>query len=326
MRENWFSVFGFRPKRIADTENRKRKTENRRGALAMQQFTRNLTREIEVGGERLALTLSKEGLSVRPVGGRRPPHTMSWAACLCACVSGAGHEPAAEQVKQALESVRAGAAKADKEAPSGGHKPPETSDTAPSGGRKPPETSETRGAYAPRSDADKMTVLLARLDQWLNAERERFQQALRPGATAAECDALASDLGKPLPEELRALLMWHNGQTPDVPGAFEQSWMLLSTEEIAEAKKELDEHPHEGWQKDWLPFLGDDNGDYRCLNLGSPGCPVLECWRGRADHPVIAPSLSAWLESFVAALERGAYVEDPERGTLALKEGIGNRA
>jgi cell wall assembly regulator SMI1 len=299
----------------------------------MQQFTRTLTREIEVGGERLALTLSKEGLSVRPVGGRRPPHTMSWAAWVCACVSGAAQEPTTEQIKQALQAVRAGAAKA-----SGGCEPPgrttgggETPGCS-TGGFTPPGCSTgeftppdgTTGEFTPPArprgaDADKMTVLLARLDQWLNTKRERFQQALRPGATAAECDALAAEVGRPLPEELRTLLMWHNGQTPDVPGAFEQSWMLLSTEEIAEAKKELDEHPHEGWQKDWLPFLGDDSGDYLCLDLGSPSCPVRECWRGRADHPVIAPSLSAWLEAFVAALERGAYVEDPERGTLVLK-------
>jgi cell wall assembly regulator SMI1 len=272
----------------------------------MQQFTRALTREIDVGGERLAVTLSKEGLSVRPVGGRRPPFTMSWPAWVCACVSGTGLEPAAEQIKQALELVRAGAAKmTEKPAP-----------------RK---TGETPSPHAPpsspssASDADKMMVLLARLDQWLNDKRERFQQALQPGATAAECDALAAELGKPLPEPLRALLMWHNGQNPDVPGAFEQNWVLMSTEEIADAKKELDEHPHEGWQKNWLPFLDDDNGDYRCLDLGSPACPVLECWRGRADHPVVAPSLSAWLESFVAALERGAYAEDPERGTLVLQ-------
>lgn len=277
----------------------------------MQQFTRDLTREISVGGERLAITLSKEGLSVRPVGGRRPPFTMSWTAWVCACVAEAGQEPMDEKIKHALEAVRAGAAKTDKTAPSEGHRHP--------------EPKQTHEADAPRSDADKMTVLLARLDQWLNTKRERFQQALRPAATAAECDALASELGRPLPEELRALLMWHNGQNPDVPGAFEQNWILMSTEEIADAKKELDDHPHEGWRKNWLPFLDDDNGDYRCLDLDSPGCPVLECWRGRADHPVIAPSLSAWLESFVVALERGAYAEDPERGTLAMKEGIGNR-
>ncbi|HZV05041.1 MAG TPA: SMI1/KNR4 family protein [Gemmataceae bacterium] len=282
----------------------------------MQQFTRALTREIEVGGERLALTLSKDGLSVRPVGGRRPPQTMSWAACLCACVANAGQEPPADQVEQAIDAVRKGGPKAAEK--------PTASEEHPPAEKKPAGT-----ANAPRSEpiapsslataADKVTVLLARLDQWMNSKRERFQQALQPGATSAECDALAAQLGKPLPEELRALLMWHNGQNPDVPGAFEQNWMLMNTEEIADAKKELDDHPHEGWQKNWLPFLDDENGDYRCLDLGSPGCPVLECWRGRADHPVVAPSLAAWLESFVTALEHGAYAEDPERGTLALK-------
>jgi len=278
----------------------------------MQQFTRALTREIEVGGERLAITLSKEGLSVRPVGGRRPPHTMSWAACVCACVTGGSHEPSTDQVHEALKAVRAGAAKASE-----GRQPSDGSHQGASAPRSPEV--KTQGAGASAKDADNMTVLLARLDQWLNTKRERFQQALRPGATTAECDALTSALGRPLPEELRALLMWHNGQNPDVPGAFEQNWMLMSTDEIAEAKKELDEHPHEGWHSHFLPFLSDDNGDYLCLDASSPDCPVLECWRGRADHPVVAPSLSAWLEAFVTALERGAYAEDPERGTLALK-------
>lgn len=161
-------------------------------------------------------------------------------------------------------------------------------------------------------------MLLSRLDQWLNTNRERFQQALRPGATAAECDALAETLGRSLPEELRALLMWHNGQNPDVPGSFEQSWILMSTEEIAEAKKELESQPHEGWHSSFVPFLDDDSGNYRCLDLGSDGFPVLECWRGQSGHPVIASSLSAWLEAFITALERGAYTEDPERGTLLL--------
>lgn len=279
----------------------------------MQQFTRTLTREIEVGGERLALTLSKEGLSVRPVGGRRPPYTMSWEACLCACVAKVGQEPAAEEVQEALKAVRAGTAKTlDKAAPvpSPPSEPAAAPAASPAAAISPP---------APATAADTMTVLLARLDQWQSMYRERFEQALRPGATDADCDDLAAAVGRPLPEELRGLLMWHNGQNPDVPGTFEQNWMLMSTDEIAEAKKELDAQPHEGWHTSWLPFLDDDNGDYRCLDLGSPGSPVLECWRGRADHPRIAPSLSAWLEAFVTALEGGAYAEDPERGTLARK-------
>jgi cell wall assembly regulator SMI1 len=279
----------------------------------MQQFTRALTREIEVGGERLALTLSKEGLSVRPVGGRRPPHTMSWEAWLCACVAGVGKEPAAEQIEEAVKAVRAGAPKAMDKAPPASESAPAAAPAA-----SPPVTRPTN-APASASTSDQMMVLLARLDQWLNTHRDRFQQALQPGATAAECDALTAALGRPLPEELRALLMWHNGQNPDVPGAFEQNWILMSTEDIAEAKKELDGQPHEGWHKNWVPFLDDDNGNYRCLDFGASGSPVLECWRGRADHPVVAPSLAAWLDAFVTALERGAYAEDPERGTLALR-------
>jgi cell wall assembly regulator SMI1 len=273
----------------------------------MQQFTRALTREIEVGGERLALTLSKEGLSVRPVGGRRPPYNMSWEAWLCACVGGVGQEPPVEKIAEALEAVRSGAPKAGEK--SAASEKPAAAATSP----------HTTAAAPAATVADKMTILLARLDQWLETHRERFQQALQPGATAADCDELAAALGKPLPEELRALLMWHNGQNPDVPGAFEQSWILMSTEEIADAKKELDAEKHEGWHKNWLPFLDDDNGNYLCLDLGTAHGPVRECWRGRADHPVAAPSLAVWLENFVSALEDGAYAEDAERGTLTRR-------
>ena len=278
----------------------------------MQQFTRSLTREIQVGGERLALTLSKEGLSVRPVGGRRPPHTMSWEAWLCACVSGMGQEPSAEQIQQALQTVRGGAAKPKEKAS-------ESEQSAAPSAPAPVATDHatpTASPSQPASSGHNMNELLSRLDHWLSAHRKRFQHALLPGASSADCDALAQALGKPVPEDLRTLLTWHNGQSADVPGAFEGSWNLMSTQQIAEEKKELDAESHEGWNKAWVPFLDDDNGNFLCLDPESPGCPVLECWRGRSDHPKIAPSLSAWLGDFIAGLERGAYAEDPERGTL----------
>ncbi len=53
----------------------------------MQKFTRELTREVEVNGERLALTLSEAGVSVRPVGSRKPPHEITWAAVVAAARS-----------------------------------------------------------------------------------------------------------------------------------------------------------------------------------------------------------------------------------------------
>jgi cell wall assembly regulator SMI1 len=45
----------------------------------MQKFTRELTREVEVNGERIALTLSEKGVSARPVGSRKPPLEIAWA-------------------------------------------------------------------------------------------------------------------------------------------------------------------------------------------------------------------------------------------------------
>ncbi len=275
----------------------------------MQQFTRSLTREIEVGGERLAVTLSKEGLSVRPVGGRRPPHTMSWESWVCACVAGAAEPgPATEQIQQALKAIHAGGPK-PKESPA------EPAESAPAAA-PPPAAAPATSTVPPAPSGHNLNDLLTRLDEWLSTHRARFRQALQPGADMAKLDALAAALGRPLPEELRTWLSWHNGQNADVPGAFEQSWNLMGAREIADAKKELDAQPHEGWQSSWTPFLDDDNGNYLCLDLASPGCPVRECWRGRSDHPVAAPSLSAWVANFVSALERGAYSEDPERGTL----------
>ena len=44
----------------------------------MQKFTRALTREVEIHGERYAVTLSEQGLSLRPVGSRKPPHEATW--------------------------------------------------------------------------------------------------------------------------------------------------------------------------------------------------------------------------------------------------------
>ena len=125
--------------------------------------------------------------------------------------------------------------------------------------------------------------------------------------------------------DLRRLLAWHNGQQPDFPGRFEQDWGLMSTDEIAAAKGDLDaDAESSGWSPTWVPFLDDDAGDYLCLDTGKATAPVRAFWQGRRGHPIISAALTAWLEEFVAALERGEYVEDPERGTF-LRRSPGER-
>ncbi len=71
----------------------------------MQKFTRSLTREVEIEGERLAVTFSNDGLELRPVGSRRPPLTVSWAGLLCTAV-GPDAQPQGETVAQALHRLK----------------------------------------------------------------------------------------------------------------------------------------------------------------------------------------------------------------------------
>jgi cell wall assembly regulator SMI1 len=286
----------------------------------MQKFTRALTREIEVGGERLAVTLSEEGLSVRPVGARRPPHTLSWAACVCASTGHppAGSEPSADELAAAVKALKSGGttrpgAKAESPAPATQAEPaPAAQQHAPP---PVPQTGADRSTPPPTGQG--LAALLARIDRWMAKHRPHVHRALRPGATPADLDTLQAALGGKLPDELRTWLSWHDGQGPDGLGAFVEGWYLMNARQIAEAKKELDAEGHPGWQRAWVPFLSDSNeSDYLCLDAGQPGCPVRECWSGQPDHPVVAPSLQAWAERFVTGLEQGAYHEDPERGTF----------
>jgi cell wall assembly regulator SMI1 len=266
----------------------------------MQKFTRALTREIEVAGERLAVTLSAEGLSVRPVGSRRQPYTMSWAAWVTSCTQpwAANYEPTPEEAAAAVQAMKAGKV------------------VNPAVVKSAPAVSPSAAVSPPATAPSELSGLLTRLDKWLAEHRPNYHKGLRPGATPAKCDELEKAIGCLLPEEFRTWLAWHNGQDAETVGALEGRWIPLSTSEIAETKKELDANPTYSWQDSWVPFLDDDRGNYLCIDTREPSHPLREYRAGQSESPVVAPSLAAWLTGFVKAVEEGKYHEDPERGTF----------
>src|SRR5436190_54060 len=125
----------------------------------MQKFTRALTREVEVEGERLAVTLDASGLSLRPVGSRRAPLTLSWEAVVCACTGKlpAGEAASPQELAAALKVFR----------------------SAPTGAATPAK----QGASAAAGE-EKLADLLARLDTWLKQQRKRYHEGLNSGASA----------------------------------------------------------------------------------------------------------------------------------------------
>jgi hypothetical protein len=78
----------------------------------VQKFTRPITREVEIGGERLAFTFGEQGIAVRPVGSRKPPKEIAWPALLTHMTGpSAGASPSSEQLTAALEQLRGPGAK-----------------------------------------------------------------------------------------------------------------------------------------------------------------------------------------------------------------------
>jgi cell wall assembly regulator SMI1 len=270
----------------------------------VQKFTRPITREIELGGERLALTFTEQGLSVRPVGSRRPPREVTWAALLHA-VAGGPAEPGAEQLQAAVQALK------------GGRPAPAPAQAAPTPATPPPPAPVERPAPPPATDA---ASLLGRLAHWLGQHRRRFLEGLGPGATPDQLAALQQALGIPLPDDLRELLAWHNGQDDVSVGCFREHWYLMSTQEIEAAWRELTANPASSWQHGWVPFLEDDRGNYVFLDTSQPGGTVREYWEKNPDRPTVAPSLAAWVQEFVTAVERGAYELDPERGLFVQRQ------
>jgi cell wall assembly regulator SMI1 len=239
----------------------------------MQKLTRALSRALEVGGVKLTLTLSAAGVELAPADTEDKGLTLSWGGVLCAAAAG---EPNPAALAEVLRRFSAGPA-------------------------------------APTPPVGELLGVLTRLDTWFAQHRKRFHEGLRPGASAAECDALGESLGRPLPTELRTLLSWHNGQDPDVPGGFEESWRLMSADQIAPAKVDLDAAGNQAWQPTYIPFLENDRGD--CLCLDSAG-PVRAFWGNQPEAREEAPSLTAWFTRFLSDVEAGRYHEDPERGSF----------
>lgn len=137
--------------------------------------------------------------------------------------------------------------------------------------------------------------------------------ALRPGLDPAGVARLRAALDG-LPDELATLLAWHDGQKADFQGTFADGWCLLSADDIAALRADLDADPPAGWRAGWVPWARDDNDSFLVLDPATDGVPVRAVWSGKGDHPPVAPSLTAWFTTLLADFEAGKYVEDPERG------------
>src|SRR5262249_22807777 len=112
-----------------------------------------------------------------------------------------------------------------------------------------------------------------------------------------------------------------NGQREGCAGALVERWRLMGTKRISDAIGEIRNErtgafAKSGWRRSYIPFLDDDFGDYLCLDTECRPAPVCEFRLGERTPSRMSCSLTTWLEEMVAALQKGEFVEDLERGTM----------
>jgi len=162
---------------------------------------------------------------------------------------------------------------------------------------------------------------LDRLSAWLERPEARaIKASLREPATDADLDDLRRLIAPhELPQELVAVLRWHNGQhgdqenTPDLLPIGQGT--LKGTQDIPGSYRFLTED-FEPWQwcPLWVPIQQHRWSQSGVANVESGPSVVIEADFGDPDQRIVSSSLAALLHAVADLAEEGMLFEPPENG------------
>lgn len=154
-----------------------------------------------------------------------------------------------------------------------------------------------------------METLMTQLDQQLQATRPAYYAVLQDGLSDEAILALEQQYQRRLPDDLKLLYKWKNGQSDDSYDAFLNNAMFVPLEQALDTAAEntamigSDFDVKNWWHPDWIPLFHNGGGDYICYDTGGlftgQTGQLIEFWHADDDRNVIAPSLSAQLEQLV---------------------------
>ncbi|MFD4336880.1 SMI1/KNR4 family protein [Streptomyces anulatus] len=166
-----------------------------------------------------------------------------------------------------------------------------------------------------------MLEVWQQFEEWLRQNAPGDYSTLRPGASSLEMSTLERGIDFPLHDDLKSLLLQHNGVTQrrssTAPGAFLIGYSLMSTEGILEWHENMSatarEAVEEGYEEEvightahaqWVPFAQALTGDllfvdHRRDHYGE----VCEISFGDPDYTKLWPSLTWMLTDLRDAVE-----------------------
>lgn len=166
------------------------------------------------------------------------------------------------------------------------------------------------------------------------AEQNASGVKFNPPANPQAIEHFTRLCGLQFPVELRQLLENMDGETRKSAGMI-GNWRLMPINEIQAAWGLLHKLADKGafteltpqsspylkpcwWCHTWIPFTGNDAGDYFCLDCDPPEPErfgqVLLYLHNQPERPLIAANLSAWFDRITRDLEAGVYKFDINDG------------
>lgn len=154
-----------------------------------------------------------------------------------------------------------------------------------------------------------MKALLNNLNDQLLKLRPDYYEALKNPLGDNDIKVLEEKYKIQIPNDLKELYKWKNGQNEDCYEAFVNNSMFMPLEDVLESWEELtsmigsDFEVENWWNENWLPVFQNGGGSYICYDLkgiftGNQG-QLVEFWNKDNDRNVIAANLEAFLFQLV---------------------------
>ncbi|MCM0665145.1 SMI1/KNR4 family protein [Flavobacterium tyrosinilyticum] len=152
-----------------------------------------------------------------------------------------------------------------------------------------------------------MIDLVNRLNDQLETSRLDYYNNLKEPLSDKEIEILEEKYQVQIPNDLKELYKWKNGQDQNCYEAFVNNSMFMSLEDVLDSREEfnsmIDDFEIENWwNENWLPIFHNGGGSYICYDLsgiftGKKG-QLIEYWNRDNDRNVISLNL----EDFIAQL------------------------
>lgn len=154
---------------------------------------------------------------------------------------------------------------------------------------------------------------LQELDVKIHKIRPEFYSNLGSSLSDEEIKELEKEYNVQLPEDLKALYKWKNGQADGCYDAFVNNSMFIPLDQALDTAQELtsmigfDFEIENWWHEKWIPIFQNGGGDSICYDLGGIFTGIerqlIEFWHADNDRNVIAPTLEAFLNVLIKYYE-----------------------